>query len=869
MRTWLELAVPLLLGCAAVEATAQKPAREITVVVNALPPPAKPVRAASVSLWYLDSGVKITEARQVTNSDGQAQIEVSADAAQRGDLRIDITGASGLAIYQPAGGQFVTGFSPSVTSVTVSLLPVGNPALLGPAQIQAYLNRSLMQVTGLEKQVSGLKAEAAQTQSQEQYLAAELDEFAKAMGFSADQVNEQVQIWAQNVQLQADQATAEQKALAEFALKDYAAAARDFNQAGDATQKQIEADEAAAGAAEKVAEAAVDKARDGLRQLIDQREQAAGADQLRLQYHEATQAAESALTEAEAEHKKHADDAGFHDLWLDAVWDTANARVREGEIAPADQSLVLLAEAGSNFQTLAHEYTTSGDRGQVAAAESNLGVALIREGERVEGDKGMALLSESVEAYQSALAVSTKADQPQDWSMMENNLGVALDDEGQRATGDKALALLEEAVAAYHKSLEVRTKADLPHDWATTQNNLANALRDEGLDATGDKAMVLLDEAIDAFGKALEIFTKSDYPVDWAATQMNLGNTLDDEGTRASGDKAMGLLGRAVESDREALEVYTKGDMPQYWAMAQNVLGTALDNEGESAKGDQALAFLDQAVTAYRAALEVRTESDLPRDWANTENNLGVALRDEGLRVTGDKAMALLDEAAQAFRKALEVRSKANEPQLWADTQESLAFALRSEGERASGDAATALFEQAVAAYESALEVEQNDEDLLDTTGAVYHDRLFRFDRALELDERLVGVDPSAANRTELMEGALTAARFDVCLEQAGPLSDSATTAPLIPVRDALELACQWGSGNKSGALAAEGALKKDAAEGKKADWNFAGTLHFLSESPAFAKGRAAWVALFTAIENDDAAGMTAALGQLEGVVGG
>ena len=62
--------------------------------------PAGQGRARALS--YLDSGISITEAQQVTNSQGEALLEISLDAAQRGDLRIEITGASGPALHGPA-----------------------------------------------------------------------------------------------------------------------------------------------------------------------------------------------------------------------------------------------------------------------------------------------------------------------------------------------------------------------------------------------------------------------------------------------------------------------------------------------------------------------------------------------------------------------------------------------------------------------------------------------------------------------------------------------------------------------------------------------------------------------------------------------
>ena len=45
-------------------------------------------------------------------------------------------------IYQPADGQL-----PALpATITVSMLPKGSPALLGPAQIEAMLHRTLLQV---------------------------------------------------------------------------------------------------------------------------------------------------------------------------------------------------------------------------------------------------------------------------------------------------------------------------------------------------------------------------------------------------------------------------------------------------------------------------------------------------------------------------------------------------------------------------------------------------------------------------------------------------------------------------------------------------------------------------------------------------
>src|ERR1700734_252193 len=93
-------AIILLLGisCAGLPAHAQNSTQQnvAVVVVNALPQPPQPVKDVRVSLSYLDSSVLVTDAQQVTNSQGQALLLVSRGVSQRGDLRIQVTGANDL-----------------------------------------------------------------------------------------------------------------------------------------------------------------------------------------------------------------------------------------------------------------------------------------------------------------------------------------------------------------------------------------------------------------------------------------------------------------------------------------------------------------------------------------------------------------------------------------------------------------------------------------------------------------------------------------------------------------------------------------------------------------------------------------------------
>ena len=790
MKARLSWAVLLLWLCGGQSAAvAQKTSAQRTVAVvvaDAHTDPAQPVPTVRISLSYLDGSVLVTEARDVTNPKGQAWLDVSEDAAQRGGLRIEVTGATNLVIYQPADGQL-----PALpATINVSMLPKGSPLLLGPAGIQAMMRRMSYEISSLQRKNGALASSTNAAQEQTPDLGAAIAGWAQSNGFSAAQADEQVQQWAQGIEKQTGTATAEQKALAQLALKHYADAAQLFNQASDADRQENSAEdtqeqalEAQVKALQAAQQALLDKHRSTLQQLLDHSEQAAGADQLSLKYHDATQTLESAVATADAEFRKHPDDKGFHELWLQAVSNAANARRREGEVAPAVQSLPLLAQAAGDFESLAKEYGLLGD------PQNALGGALQDEGIRASGDREMALFDQAVEAYQNALEVRTKAASPQDWAATQNDLGIALTEEGLRASNEKAMPLLGQAVEALEKALEVRTKADLPQQWAATQMNLGTALLREGEIATGDKAMDLLDQAAGACRNALEIYTRADLPEDWARTQVDLGNALVREAERSPADKAMTLLGGAVAAYRNALEVFTKADLPQQWAWAQDDLGTALTDEGIFSSGEKAMGFLDEAAQAYRHALEIYTEADLPQGWAMTQNSLGAVLLTEGEDATGGNSVPLLDQALEAFQQSLEVFNKEGLSPKWVLSQ------------------------------------------------------------------------------MNILETDFAAGRDAACTQQAALLGNDALKPRDRAIRDAFALACKFASGDKSGALAAEEILLSESAHPEPGIWDFSGAIRILSQSPAFAAGRASWIALFTAVQNGDSAGMTAALHQLEPIL--
>jgi tetratricopeptide (TPR) repeat protein len=670
------------------------PLKVTVTVVNANRDPVAPVQNAVAKLTYISSSRAITASLKASNRDGEAVLEVPREAASRGDLRIEISGASGLVVYQPNDGQLQA--LPYI--IKVALLPKGSPLLLKtPAQIEAILHRLNLQTKEQSGQIRQLKGELAQANAAAQRpdLDTAVAAWAQENGFDPAEINKRFTQWSKEIESNKEEEASEKRALAELYLKHYDAAAEIFDQLGDKQRQEFL----------ELEKRQQEEAHNAFQKNLDTLYQNANALEMKLAYHRATEKLGTALAWAAEAHRKYPEDLVYRQIWIDAAIRHADAEMEEAQIAEEALSRLSFARAVEEYRKLLPELTALGDREERARVQNNLGIALTAQGERSQGEAAAALFAQAVPVYRAALEVYTKADLPQDWARTQGNLGITLRDQGLQSQGEAATALFAQAVAAYRAAQEVHTKAEMPQDWAGTQVNLGNLLSDQGERSSGAEARRLDEESITTYRAALEVYTKADQPQYWATAQSGLGDVLHDLGKRSQGKAATAFLAQAVVAHRAALEVRTKEALPYDWALTQSGLGIALDDQGRLSQDETATALFAQSVVAHRAALEVYTKADLPQDWAQTQNNLGIALDDQGERSQGEAATALFAQAVSAYRAALEVRTKEALPVDWAQTQSSLGIALLDQGERSQGEAATALIVQAVAADHAALDV--------------------------------------------------------------------------------------------------------------------------------------------------------------------
>jgi len=451
--------------------------------------------------------------------------------------------------------------------------------------------------------------------------------------------------------------------------------------------------------------------------------------------------------------------------------------------------------------------------------------------------------SQAVEAYRQALTVYTREALSQQWALTQNNLGAVLTSEGERVAGAEGVGLLTQAVEAYHQALTVRTRKQFPQDWATTQNNLGAVLRRQGERVAGAEGVGLLTQAVEAYRQALIVRTREHFPQDWATTQSNLANVLTSEGERVAGAEGVGLLTQAVEAYHQALTVRTREQLPQQWAETQNNLGNVLTRQGERVDGTEGVGLLTQAVEASRQALTVRTREALPQQWATTQDTLGVALTRQGERVAGTEGIALLTQAVEALRQALTVRTREALPQQWATTQNNLAeayFLLQN-------------WADAAEAYTNALTAYADNERAYSRMSAIYHVKLFKFDKAFALDQQWLARHPDDLTaQARFAEGNFTTGHFTESSQRINALlAKPEVAAKVRTALRAIEIANLLAL-EQSKSVAAKLEMLMAEVSSQPADfnltWSFEGTRHFIGQSEKLSPYRAWLMQLFAAL---------------------
>jgi hypothetical protein len=226
---------------------------------------------------------------------------------------------------------------------------------------------------------------------------------------------------------------------------------------------------------------------------------------------------------------------------------------------------------------------------------------------------------------------------------------------------------------------------------------------------------------------------------------------------------------------------------------------------------------------------------------------MGIAYGSLGERLNATEGSESLWAAVIAHQNALQVYTKESYPQDWVITQHYLAktFALQEK------------WEEAALATGNVLSLYPAWIEGLERAEGIYHDHLFRFDRAFELNARRVAL---GEGELHFVQNHLTTARFDACATRAAALESKISEQDQHQVLTALRFACLSAEQRPEDARAAGRQLRQQIAGLDKVHWTFSGTEHFVSQHAAFAAKSADWVRLFEALEQGDEVKATASL---------
>jgi tetratricopeptide (TPR) repeat protein len=382
------------------------------------------------------------------------------------------------------------------------------------------------------------------------------------------------------------------------------------------------------------------------------------------------------------------------------------------------------------------------------------------------------------------------------------------------STDYRTLGLREFYLKNFPRASEYFTSAALQGE--TRRKSLKKQLRQEDLSTyenwkdAGNAlyAAYQFREALEKYHKAEEIATFENYPQEWAEIQIFIGNTQWELGIRVGGAESHSLLSAAVTSYRNALRRFTRKDFPQDWAMTHNNLGNALQAQGIRTGGEPGARLLAQAVDAYQKALEVRTLEHLPVDWAQTQNNL-----------------AQLYESQENWSAAIEC-------------------------------------------YQQVFKVDPGY--AARKLAVLYHDRVFRFDKTLEMNLYVVNRDePDAVALLRLMENYFTAGHYSEGNQYIDALKSKLTDPSFSKVLiflQVFEIANFVGLNQVD--TAGEGLMKLIELIGEqgpdyKVGWDFRGTKHFVRTHKSMESHREWLLLFFAALEKDNRDGILTGLREL------
>jgi tetratricopeptide (TPR) repeat protein len=397
--------IPVAFYCSILLAQAQ-PRRQLGVrVVNAATSPEKAVPRVRVSLERTVGTDQLTVGVALSDAYGRVVFDLPATFQTAFEARLEVTEVQGLVIYNPADGAIDPASLARVKELTLKLLPKGSHALLEPPQLEALIARLSRPIQGPQFAILAAPERTAD-------LTGSLRDWAEKSGFTLAQVEDQPRSWADGIRNNPSGATKRQKALAEFAAKNFPRAAELFGEAANQDLQDLDREEQRRKEAEE-------RSSKALKAFLGNKISQAGALSAGHNFTAARVALEEGL--------RRVDKGRYRQWWIGMSLRVAFAHVKEGIRGDPQSSAGQIDQAIAEYEGLLREPAGILEDIDRAAAQNALGDALVGQGRRSSGPQAAVQLARAVEAYRASLQVRTRAARPRDWAITQLNLGIGLD----------------------------------------------------------------------------------------------------------------------------------------------------------------------------------------------------------------------------------------------------------------------------------------------------------------------------------------------------------------------------------------------------------------------------------------------------------
>jgi tetratricopeptide (TPR) repeat protein len=592
--------------------------------------------------------IKEIQSSDITNSNGFFRIPINELSA--GAKISFIVKKSGYVIYRPHNGLERIPKDLDSEQITIKLIKRGSRLLMSYAEIELLIQ-------------SGINSEKKQNKEVSPNLSFYIKNWASTYGFSLEEVQKQIDLWAEEVQQKSDDLY--KLGLAAYAKRQFESASKHFENSKN--QNVISYEELSKQ------EKSLEKRKDSLRKKIVRDYKLKGQSLLQINQ---PQQALTAYQEALKYIKIESDSIELAELKSsEATAHRVNSyRVKDQKIQK--ESLLASFEAYSIALKIYQKLNLAIEW---AWTKIQMGTTLSSLANLVDGAKAEELVNLSLESKFEAYGVSKQVPKSYLWAYNMSVIADSFEELSEFEERVQADSLNIRAYAVHKMSLDVFTKEDYPQEWAKAQFDIGRSLISVYSRRAAQREKEIVQEIMSSLRSAMEVYDAKKDPDEWVYLQSSMASFLKMYASRSDKASAASLLQEALEIYQSTDSIISKNKMPFIWASRQAGYGSLYLELGRNVN-DKELSQLywKKSFQYYDDAESTMTYEARPQMWRHIQTNKGACLLRLARVQNKKEAFPTLDRGIKVVEKVL---AKYTNTQQWSLNQANLGIMNTMKGE--------------------------------------------------------------------------------------------------------------------------------------------------------------------------------------------